>query len=173
MPDAIHIRRYAAKDVDSIFEAIMESKAELTPWANWCHDEYCKQETAAWVKGRPSAWRRGEEWSFAIVDSDDRFLGGCGIHRIDAKNGVAELGYWVRTTAARRGVATEATRQLCRWGFCEQNLARIEMVVSVENVASGRVAEKAGGVREGILQQRIVLHGRRHDCFLFSILRTV
>jgi len=28
-------------------------------------------------------------------------------------------------------------------------------------------------VREGILQQRIVLHGRRHDCFLFSILRTV
>ena len=165
------IRQYRADDVDAIYSAVIASKPELSPWMPWCHDEYSRLDTETWVEGRPTAWERDDEWSFLIVDQNDTVLGSCGIHRLDLKNGVGELGYWVRTQSTRQGIATDATRQLCRWALSEAGLRRIEILASVENVASQRVAEKAGGIREGILRQRIWLHGRPHDCILYSILK--
>ncbi len=172
MVGEIRIRRYRPGDVDAVFEAVTSSQAELSRWMPWCHAGYSRDDSAAWVESRPGAWERNDEWSFLIVDAEDRLLGSCGLHRLSLKDGVAELGYWVRTSAARQGVATTATRQLCQWAFDEAGLDRIEILASLENVASQRVAEKAGGVREGILRQRISLHGRRHDCVLYSILQT-
>lgn len=164
------IRRYRSDDVDAIYSAVIASRSELSPWMPWCHEDYSRHDTVTWVEGRPAAWERNEEWSFLIVDRNDTVVGSCGIHRLDLKNGVGELGYWVQTPSTRQGIATAATLQLCRWAFSERGLRRIEILASVENCASQRVAEKAGGVREGILRQRIWLRGRPHDCVLYSIL---
>lgn len=169
---SIQIRRLQPGDVDAICEAVLESRAALSPWVPWCHPGYSREDTATWVAGRSGAWDRDEEKGFVIVDATARLLGCCGIHHIDAANGVAELGYWVRSRATGRGVATEATRLLTRWAFREALLHRIEMLISAENVASQRVAEKSGAVREGILRDRMLLHGRRHDAVLFSLLNT-
>lgn len=171
MTSAIQIRRYRPDDVDAIIDAVLESKTELSQWMPWCHPEYSRQDAVTWVEGRPKAWEQNEEKSFLIVDSKDRLLGSCGIHHIDLRNNRGEIGYWVRSSATRQEVATEAVRLACQWAFQEGGLHRIEIVVSVENVASQRVAEKAGGIREGILRQRLLLHGRWHDCVLYSILK--
>jgi ribosomal-protein-serine acetyltransferase len=47
----------------------------------------------------------------------------------------------------------------------------LEIVVSTVNIASLRVAEKAGAVREGTLQSRLLLHGVTHDAVVFSFVR--
>jgi RimJ/RimL family protein N-acetyltransferase len=170
MTSNIQIRRYQPNDIDAVYEAVIESKPELSPWMPWCQTEYAWQDAADWVQGRPEAWERNEEKSFLMIDANERLLGCCGIHRIDARNGVGELGYWVRSSATCQGIATEATRQVARWAFQEANFHRIEILVSVENLASQRVAEKAGAIREGVLRDRILLHGRRHDCVLYALL---
>lgn len=166
----IKLRRYAESDVEAIYQAVEESKPQLIPWMSWCHPDYSRQDTFTRVASRPEAWERNEEWDFVIASTDNHILGTCGIHRIDLKNDTAELGYWVRTSMTGNGIATEATRLLSNWAFSEKGLHRIEILASVENFASQRVAEKSGGQREGILRQRIELHGRRHDCVLYSIL---
>jgi RimJ/RimL family protein N-acetyltransferase len=170
MSNQIHIRRYRPEDVDALAEAVLESRAELSPWMPWCHPEYSRQDAVTWVDSRPQAWEQNQENSFLIVDARDRLLGTCGLHHIDLRNHLGEIGYWVRSSATRQGVATQAVRRLCQWAFEEGGFHRIEIVVSVENRASQRVAEKAGGIREGILRERLLLQGRRHDCVLFSIL---
>jgi len=81
------------------------------------------------------------------------------------------LGYWVRTSAARRGVATTAVRQLVDWGFEHTDLVRMEVLVSTHNVASLRTASKAGAEREGVLRSRLWLHGLAHDAVVFSFIR--
>ena len=166
----IQIRRYEASDVDAIYEAVIESRAELSPWMPWCHAGYSQQDTFSWVESRAGAWERNEEWSFLIVDFAGRVLGGCGIHRLDLRNGVGELGYWVRTSATRFGVATQAAQRIMEWAFREQGLHRIEILAAVENVASQRVAEKVGAIREGVVRGRLVLHGRRHDAVLSAVI---
>ncbi|HUG68127.1 MAG TPA: GNAT family protein [Pirellulaceae bacterium] len=170
MTREIQIRQYHADDVNAIYEAVMESKPQLSPWMPWCHANYSRQDLVTWVEGRPSAWERDESWSFVIVDATRRLLGTCGIHRLDLNNRNGELGYWVRSSATRQGIASQATRKLCEWAFAEKGLHRVEIIMSVENIASQRVAENAGAVREGILRQRLLLNGRRHDAALYSIL---
>lgn len=171
MIDGIQLRRYQRDDVDAVYEAVIESRVELAQWMPWCHADYSRGDAVWWVESRPAAWERNEEWSHLIVDGQGRLLGSCGIHRLDLRNGVGELGYWVRTSATGQGVATAATIQLCEWAFREQGLHRIEILAAVENHASQRVAVKAGGVREGILRQRLSLHGHRYDCTLDAILK--
>lgn len=82
---------------------------------------------------------------------------------------MANLGYWVRTSAAGRGVATGATRAVARFGFEQIGLKRIEIVAAVNNLSSQRVAEKAGAVREGVLRKRLLIRGESHDAVLFSL----
>jgi len=80
------------------------------------------------------------------------------------------LGYWVRTDRTGQGVAVAATRLLAKWGFGVLKLNRIEIVVAVDNARSLRVAEKAGAKKEGVLRNRLDLHGRPHDAVMFSLI---
>src|SRR5262245_39577311 len=111
MTQDVRIRRYRLDDVDAVCDAVVESKPELLRWSWWCHENYARPDAVGWVESRPGAWDRNEEWSFLIVDTADRVLGSCGLHRLDLRGGVAELGYWVRSSATCQGVATEATRK--------------------------------------------------------------
>ena len=64
-----------------------------------------------------------------------------------------------------------AKRRLALWAFRVKGLHRIEIIAAVENIPSDRVAEKAGATREGVLRERLLLHGRRHDGVILSLLR--
>jgi ribosomal-protein-serine acetyltransferase len=167
----ISIRRYEPTDVDALYEAIHESRAELAPWMPWCHADYVRDETAAWVESRVSVWEQLTEWSFVIVDSEGRILGSCGFHRLDLLNGCGEVGYWVRTSATGQGIASAAVRQVTQWAFLEQGLHRVEMLISTENFPSLRVAAKSGATCEGVLRQRLLLQGRHHDAMSWAILK--
>lgn len=167
----VQIRRYRLEDAAAIAEAARESVAELQPWMPWCHPEYSIDESRAWLALQVAAFDRGTAFEFAVVSADGRYLGGCGLNQIDTANNRINLGYWIRTAATRRGVATAAVRILREWAFEHTPLIRLEIVVAAGNAASHRVAEKAGAVREGTLRQRLVLHGVAWDATMFSFIR--
>ena len=166
----VSIRRYCESDAELLYEAVRESIAEVSPWLPWCHEGYSIEESRDFIATR-NVRSQGDEWySFAVIDhSGGKFLGGVGINFINRVHQFANLGYWVRTSAAGHGVATRATRLAARFGFAKLGLNRIEIVAAVDNIASQRVAEKAGAVREGILRKRLSINGVAHDAILFSL----
>jgi ribosomal-protein-serine acetyltransferase len=167
----ITIRPYTTEDVTASHEAIMESVSEVEPFLPWCHPGYTLREARTWVETQVAQFQAGEIFEFVIVSDEGRFLGGCGLNTIDWDNRRANLGYWIRSSATRRGAATEATRLVARWGFENTTLNRLELVISTKNLASLRVAMKAGAVHEGILRSRLLLHGEAHDAAVFSFTR--
>jgi RimJ/RimL family protein N-acetyltransferase len=168
----ITIRPVSVDDTDAMFEAALASRSEVYPWLPWCHPEYTREESRTWLALAEENWANSVEYPFSIVDAgSDRYLGGVGINMVRHANNFANLGYWVRSDATRRGVATAATLLAARFGFEELGLNRIEILASVENIASQRVAEGAGALREGILRRRLILHGRAHDVVLYSLVR--
>ena len=165
------IRPHRASDVDPLYEAVRESIAEISRWMPWCHDGYSRDDTVARIESMPAAWENETEFSFVIEAPGGQLLGCCGLNRFDRRDGTANLGYWVRTSATRQGVATGAVGLLRTWAFANTDFHRLEILSAVDNVASQCVARKAGAEFEGVLKQRLVLHGRRHDAALFSLLR--
>ena len=167
------LRPYQPGDVDLLFDAAVESVAEVGRWVPWCHEEYSPLESAAWIDSREAAWQSGEEYSFAIIArATGRFVGGCGLNQFDLQRQRANLGYWIRTSACRHGFATAATRLLARFGLLELGLQRIEIVAAVDNLASQRVAIKAGATREGVARHRLRIRDVPQDAVVFSLIRS-
>lgn len=163
------LRPYTLGDVDAMYEAASESVGEIYPWMEWCHPGYARDESAVWVVHAVEAFAAAREFNFGIWDAaGTRFLGGCGLNQFNLVQRFANLGYWVRSSATRHGVATGATRLLARFAFERLSLKRVEIVVVVGNEASLRVAEKAGAVREGVLRNRLTAHGVR-DAVMYSL----
>jgi ribosomal-protein-serine acetyltransferase len=91
--------------------------------------------------------------------SQGNFLGGAGLNKINREHNFANLGYWVRQSRQRRGVASGATRLLAGFGFATLGLTRIEIVAVSDNLPSQRVAEKAGAQFECLARNRLVIRG--------------
>ncbi len=167
----VSLRPYRREDVTALVEAARESVAEMFPFMPWCHPALTAQEQEPWIDRQVAAFAARKELEFAIVTTAGQFLGGCGINHIDPVDRRANVGYWVRSSATGRGVATAALRQLVGWAFTHTDLVRLEVVVSTQNAPSLRVAENAGALWEGVLRKRIALHGSWHDAVLFSFVR--
>jgi RimJ/RimL family protein N-acetyltransferase len=167
----IEIRFYQESDAPALFEAARESVADVHPWLPWCHPDYALRESEAWIASHAEGRASGTHYEFAITDGEGSLLGGCGLNQIHPLHRFANLGYWVRSSAAGRGVAPAAVRLLADWAFRETDLLRLEIVAAVDNRRSQRVAEKAGAIREGLLRNRLLLHGQPHDVVIYAILR--
>jgi len=165
----VRIRRYRTADIDAIHQAAMESIAEITPWEDWLHEEYRRSDTAAWIEAQPEMWKNGNH-AFVIEDvTTGTVLGSSGINKIDPRHRNANLGYWVRSSWTRRGVATRATFLAARFAFEDLELIRVGIVAAVENTASRRVAERVGARFEGVLHHGLMIRGVGRDAALYSL----
>jgi RimJ/RimL family protein N-acetyltransferase len=169
----VHLRPYALGDASALWEAARESVAEVQPWMPWCHPAYSIEESRSWLGLQVAAFERRTAFEFAIVSPDGAYLGGCGLNQFDDENHRANIGYWVRTSASNRGVATQAVCSIRDWAFRNTDLIRLEIIMAIGNIASHRVAEKSGAHREGVLRRRLVLQGVAHDATMFSLTREI
>lgn len=168
----IELRPPTPGDVDVLFDAVRESITEITPWMTWCHPDYSRVETAEWVRACERAWADETEFPFAIFEAGSRLaLGTCGINCLDRVNRWANLGYWIRTAATRRGIATRAATLVADFGFSELELERVEILAATENTASQSVATRVGARREGVLRRRLRTHDESQDAVVFSLVR--
>jgi RimJ/RimL family protein N-acetyltransferase len=165
----IGLRQFTVEDVPVLFNAIRESMTQLSAWMIWAHPGYSIEDTQSFVLKCGPGWEKGEQYSFAIIDvHDGEFLGSVGLSAVNRAHGFANLGYWVHTRKTRNGVASSATRMAARFSFESLKLNRVELLVPTPNVASQRVAEKAGAKGEGLLRKRLQLNGVAHDAFVYS-----
>jgi RimJ/RimL family protein N-acetyltransferase len=158
-------------DVEELTRAALESVEHMTPWMPWCHAGYALDDAVNWVRTTQEGRSNGSMYDFAIMDAAGRYAGGCGLNQINRESGTANLGYWVRASSARRGVAPAAVLQLVGWAFDNTPLQRLEIVVALGNVRSLRVAEKVGAHRDAVLRKRLLLEGAPVDAVLYSVVR--
>lgn len=81
-----------------------------------------------------------------------------------------DMGYGLRPDRWGQGIATHAAALLLDFGFGQLGLHRIFACHHPENIASGRVLQKVGMLREGTLRENIFAHGAWRDSVLYSIL---
>jgi len=121
-----------------------------------------------WLTAYEDGRREGTREAFAIVGEDDgEFLGIAVAPQIDRAARTAELGYVVVPAARGRGVASEALGLLTDWAFA-LGMERLELLISIENEASKRVAARCGYVREGVLRSHYVKGDLREDTEIWS-----
>lgn len=155
--DLVVLRPRTEDDIPAITAACQDT--EVARWTQ-VPSPYTEDDAREFLRAAPDAQ--------AIVDArTGEFLGTIGWRWVD---GNVQVGYWVKREARGRDVATRALRLLSRWAFEELGARRVQLIAQPENLASQRVAEKAGFQREGLLRAYAELKGRRPDFYMYSLL---
>ncbi len=108
----------------------------------------------------------------AVMEADGVPVGTIGLLNVDRKNSKAEFYIALgEITYKGKGVAQEASRLILSYGFEKLGLNRIYLYTEIDNIAAQKLFEKIGFIKEGIIRQDIVSHGKYVDRVAYGYLK--
>jgi ribosomal-protein-alanine N-acetyltransferase len=116
------------------------------------------------------SYEAGEAIEFAIVGKESGDLMGMMAMDLNSRDNHATIGYWLGKACWGRGYATEALREIMRFGFEILKLHRMAGHHFHNNPASGRVLLKAGMQQEGRRVEHFYKNGAYLDILDYGIL---
>lgn len=188
----LELRAFSMDDAPAVNELLKEK--DIAANTQLIAFPYSTELARQWIAPQENNWQQGKAAVFAVCfnrqqneqtgtigKSDDSafpttssttsLIGVVGLE-IDSPHERAELGYWIGKPWWGRGYCTEASAAVIEFGFECLGLNRIFAYHMVHNEASGRVMEKLGMQREGVLKQHVKKWGRFEDTAIYGILRT-
>jgi RimJ/RimL family protein N-acetyltransferase len=164
------LRPWRDSDVAQLVAACQDS--EIARWTR-VPEHYGENDARAYLLQRYDAILTGTTAPFAIVETTDgQLLGSISLMRLDWRHRRGEVGYWLARAARGQGHATRAVRLICHWGFRSLGLERVDLMAATGNIASQRVAERAGFTREALLRSYLRGKDGFQDMVAFGLLST-
>ncbi|MFC7597342.1 GNAT family N-acetyltransferase [Terrabacter sp. GCM10028922] len=161
--DDLSLRPFRDTDAEVLVRAYADPAIQRWHRRSMTHDDALE-----WIRGRAHArWatETGAEW--AVVEHTGRIVGRVGLPVLHLREGLAEVGYWVLPGGRGRGVAGRALTAMTEWLFA-LGLHRVELMHSVHNEPSCRVAEKNGFELEGTRRSALLHPDGWHDMHLHA-----
>lgn len=136
------LRELSPDDAEDVFA--YASDPEVTRNLTW-GPHATIEESAQYLRERIRLCEEGRAMIWGVIPlPEGRLIGTCGFRRIYHSERRAELAVAISRVHKGRGLATEALREVLRFGFEGLGLATIFARTLVENAASTRVLEKTG-----------------------------
>lgn len=153
---------------EAMWTATEASLDELRRWMLWAVDA-TREGTGTFAAEADREWKEGTGFHFTIFRDGD-LAGAVGLEVRAPINRIGEIGYWIRSDLAGRGLVTEAAEAVVAFGFEVLGLYRIELRAGVGNGASQRVAQKLGFHLEGTLRKGCPGLPEPYDCHMYGLL---
>lgn len=129
---------------------------------------YTERDAAAFIS---MCEKMSPPTNFAI-EIDGRAVGGVGyMPQTDVERFSAETGYWLAEPYWGRGIVTAVMKDLVDYVWAHTTIVRLYATIFGFNTASGRVLEKAGFRKVGILEKSAFKNGRFIDKILYEIVK--
>ena len=169
----VFLRHPVSQDYAAWAELRAMSRQHLTPWEpKWSRDELTRACFRRRLRQFNRELRDDHGYAYLIFsDADGALVGGLNISNV--RRGVAQaasLGYWIGLPFVGRGLMTDAAGAAVRFAFGTLGLNRREAACLTSNVASARVLEKIGFVKEGRARRYLKINDAWQDHDLYALL---
>lgn len=165
------LRPIQLEDASDLFE--YASDEEVVRYLSWPrHTELQTSETSIRDRflTRPD---HGIPEAYAIVWKEEmKMIGTVDVHTVH-HNDVGEIGYVLNRHYHNRQITTEALQAALKVWFADTGFRRLEIMHNVTNIASRRVIEKCGFIKEG--EYRQLTHekdGKYYDFAFYALLKS-
>lgn len=165
--DELRLRRF--RDSDAADVVACSANPEARRYLPRIPEQYTEADALEYIRGPVAeSWTSGRaQWAIAEAGTD-RVIGSVGVPRIQPSFNSAEIGYLVGPHARGRNIAGRATAQVAEFLF-KHGVARVELHVSVGNVASQKAAYHAGFHLDGRQRQGMqTREGEQIDKWVFA-----
>ncbi len=147
------------------------SDSELALFFGLSSEEEIAAERAKAKKG-VATYNRFFRVFHILEPQSGKNIGWCGFHSWYIEHRRAEIGYGLRDTAHwGKGYMSEVLPFVLRYGFETLQLHRIEAFIGPENLASLRLVERLGFLKEGHLREHYFKHGRIEDSLVYGLIK--
>ncbi|ACA87341.1 GNAT family N-acetyltransferase [Shewanella woodyi] len=112
------------------------------------------------------------EWLTLSIEElgADRFIGFTGLYCSNLTLGHAEVGYMLATQGQGKGYASESLQAVIDWACLRFDVHKFIGTCAADNLASGRVLEKAGFKLEGVLRHNFKIKEQWIDDKVYGLL---
>lgn len=166
--ERVILRRAEDSDSEDLYKLYSdEDVVKYIPFSAFASIQEAKDEMGWYT--RIFAERSGMRWMIEDKQSG-RVIGTCGFLEYEKEHNRAEIGYDLAPGFWGRGIMGEVINRVLEFGFAVLKLNRIEAKVEPDNLASARLLDKLGFVKEGVLRQHEFEKGRYVDLAVYSIL---
>lgn len=165
--EKVLLRAIELSDADILRDMINDEEIERMMWGY--SFPVAKHQQVRWIENLS-----GEKSTFrAMIDVDGVTVGTAILSDIDMRSGTAEIHIKLAKASERgKGYGTDAVSALLRYAFNELRLNCIYCRVKEDNIASQKMFEKCGFVKEGCLRARVYRQGRYYDFYEYSVLKS-
>lgn len=162
----LQVRPLMSDDAPAVAEILADKQTQ-----RWLPAPHEPLDPVAWCTEVAAHRRaRGTGDHYGMIRREDEAVIGClWTTHTDWSAKITEIAYAVAPQARGFGLAAEAVDGLAIALILEHGFQRIEVRVAPGNVASRRVAEKAGFTYEGLLRNAGSVHGGRVDLEVWSL----
>ena len=132
-----------------------------------------EQDILAMFESRKSPWLfESKEWLSLVIEHNDthEFVGLIGFYCDDVELKRAEVGYLITPEKQGFGFASESLKALTDWGTLQFGISKFIGICAKDNIASSKVLEKVGFIREGLLRQHTRIGATWFDDYYFGLL---
>lgn len=162
--DQLVLRPWRLGDVDAVVAAYADREIQ-----QWNLQSLDTSEAATWISKWDKTWATETDACWAITAaSSGSILGRVALRDIRLAAGLAQITYWILPAARGHGTASAAALEISRWALHDLGLHRLELLHSVRNLRSCRVAEKAEFRLEGTLRSALLHPDGWHDMHLHA-----
>ncbi|NUR70748.1 MAG: GNAT family N-acetyltransferase [Hamadaea sp.] len=166
--EKILLRPAEMRDVDAIFAACTDPESQRWTTLSAAYD---RDRAVGFVTDyAPGWWAREQGATWVVTDAAGAYAAQIDLRVLAADPKIADVGFLTGPDARGKGYMTAALRTAAAYGLLHLGLERVEWKAHVGNVASRRVAEKAGFTFEGTLRAYGSKDGRRVDEWIASLL---
>ena len=165
----LQLRPFDDTDADDLFALHTNTEVlrywDAPPWSD-------RERATKFIMASQQKAEEGTGARLAVdLASNGGFIGWCSLHQWNSDFRSASLGYCYGDAVWGHGYATEAARGLLGWAFDTLDLNRVQAEVDTRNIASARVLEKLGFLREGTLREDCIVNGEVSDSWVYGLIR--
>jgi ribosomal-protein-alanine N-acetyltransferase len=164
------LRTPSVADAEAIFNSYAQD-LEVTRYLIWQPHKNI-QETEGFLADCAVAWEGNVRFPYVITFKQSGAV--IGMLEIRINDFKADVGYVLSRQHWDKGMATEALRGLVEWALRQESIYRVWALCDVDNLASGRVLEKVGMQREGVLRRQMVhpnISDEPRDCYCYAVVK--
>jgi [ribosomal protein S5]-alanine N-acetyltransferase len=132
---------------------------------------YSIEDALSWIKNHLDNFNNNRLYEFAITDKVTGKLYGAIALSNNQNFNNGEIAYWIGEEYWGNGYATEASKAILEFAFIEKQYHKVFARYFNSNPASGRVIQKIGMRKEGVLREHVMKENRYEDLVYYGIIK--
>ncbi|MBP6005289.1 GNAT family N-acetyltransferase [Candidatus Saccharibacteria bacterium] len=137
----LQLRALNPDDSPALFALIDTNREYLARFLPWVEDTLSINDSLGFINKSFENYANNIEYNFGIF-YQDRLVGMISIRTANHLGAPLEIGYWIAEAYSGKGITTQATDAITKYGFDQLGLSQISIFAQIDNPASNKIAKK-------------------------------